>query len=96
MTGMAFGAGSAVAHEAVRGIMGGGHHHGGYGGGYGPGYGGAPPQGGYPAPVQGGYADPGMAPVQAAAPMYAAGAQEQTAQQPVPQNPCMDFNQLFL
>ncbi len=26
MTGMAFGAGSAVAHEAVRGIMGGGGH----------------------------------------------------------------------
>ena len=30
MTGMAFGAGSAVAHEAVRGMMGGGH--GGHGG----------------------------------------------------------------
>jgi hypothetical protein len=28
MTGMAFGAGSAVAHEAVRGIMGGGSHGG--------------------------------------------------------------------
>ena len=28
MTGMAFGAGSAVAHEAVRGIIGGGSGHG--------------------------------------------------------------------
>lgn len=67
MTGMAFGAGSAVAHEAVRGIMGGGHGHG-YGG-----------QGGYP-PAQGGgypqgYGDPNaMAPAQGA-PVYAAGGQ---------------------
>jgi hypothetical protein len=28
MTGMAFGAGSEVAHQAVRGIMGGGNSHG--------------------------------------------------------------------
>ncbi len=30
MTGMAFGAGSEVAHQAVRGIMGSGNSHGGY------------------------------------------------------------------
>ena len=27
MTGMAFGAGSEIAHQAVRGVMGGGSHH---------------------------------------------------------------------
>ncbi len=30
MTGMAFGAGSEIAHQAVRGVMGGGSSHGGH------------------------------------------------------------------
>ena len=42
LTGAAVGAGSAVGHEAVRGLMGGGGH----------GHGGAPAQGGYAEPIQ--------------------------------------------
>lgn len=53
MTGMAFGAGSAVAHEAVRGMMGSGGGHGAQGQGY------AEPQQQQPAMAAEQYGQPG-------------------------------------
>lgn len=75
-TGMAFGAGSEIAHQGVRAMMGGGSGHGGQG--QAPAEGG---QGGYAEGGQGGYAQD-----------YGEPQQQQMAQAQPQQHPCFDFS----